>query len=302
MRTSTSQSHKRHLLLPSPDYSPKAMPWRLGLGIRNPEATSVMGPLFDIGMVSALITKRQDYRTAHRRLEKKHRFTVLLDGEMTMEINETVHTINPGDLVFYPAGTMRSQSNPGNSMFLYLTLMEHPFWTPLAKKGCYIRPYESADLLYLLMMRIGEALETPTPLSLRFAEGDALTMTDLLRREVIMASHKSTKERPALRRLVEEIKKAPEKNWTLATMAEQTSVSPRTLTRQISADYGISPVDLVVRERMRYASLLLAESNMTIDAVAQAVGYESTSAFSHLFKKHFGRSPGKFRSDIRNPN
>jgi AraC-like DNA-binding protein len=43
--------------------------------------------------------------------------------------------------------------------------------------------------------------------------------------------------------------------------------------------------------RLQQAKLLLAQGNMNVSEVAYAVGFDSLSYFSKVFKKYYGLSP-----------
>jgi transcriptional regulator GlxA family with amidase domain len=49
------------------------------------------------------------------------------------------------------------------------------------------------------------------------------------------------------------------------------------------------------RLRVEKATTLLTESNLTLNEIALACGFEDQSWFSKIFKSHTGISPGKFR-------
>lgn len=292
----TQKSPKSQLRLPPADYSFSGDLVTTGLGVENPLSPPVMEPLFKLGLGHAVITRRRDFRYTHPRREGGHLFTLLLDGVMAVEYNGTRYDLVPGDLAFCPKGAMAFHSNPGNTWYLYLNFSDHPFWRPLARRGPYVRAYESADLMYLLMRRIASAFEDPTSLALHFAEGEARLLADLLRREVALVTHRAPRQKASLTRLIERIRQEPEADWSLASMAAEAHVSVRSLTRLFSKEYGISPINMVVRERMARSYRLIMDTDMKLTAIARAVGYESVASFSHLFKRHFGKSPGSYRS------
>jgi AraC-like DNA-binding protein len=52
----------------------------------------------------------------------------------------------------------------------------------------------------------------------------------------------------------------------------------------------------LVARRMDEAALMLEASDDTIARIATRIGYETTTAFSKVFHKHYGFSPGRYRS------
>lgn len=284
-----------HLRLPGADYSCDESELT-GLGRHNPVTRTVMAPLFDLGLEHCFIAKRKDYRSQGVYRRDYHAFVLQLDGERKDQVCGREYAVTAGSLAYYPLETERRYSCPGNSWFLYLTFEDHPCWRPLVSRGAYVREYESADLLYLLVKRIESAVEDPTTLALSFAARDAEMVADLLKREVELATRDTGKHAHPLRQLVKRIRERPGAGWSLASMAAQVYVSKRTLLRLFSAEYGISPIDMVVRERMSRARAMLEETDTTVGAVARAVGYQSVASFTVLFKKQFGIPPGRCKT------
>jgi AraC-like DNA-binding protein len=63
--------------------------------------------------------------------------------------------------------------------------------------------------------------------------------------------------------------------------------------------YKKTPHQYLVRRRMDHAGQLLTRESISVTEVCNAVGFESISSFSGLFKKHSGIGPRKFRSDAQ---
>lgn len=63
--------------------------------------------------------------------------------------------------------------------------------------------------------------------------------------------------------------------------------------------YGISPMGYLRQVRLEHACLLLADADISIEHVAQAVGYHDPDAFSSRFKKDTGLSPTEYRQTLR---
>jgi len=58
---------------------------------------------------------------------------------------------------------------------------------------------------------------------------------------------------------------------------------------------GKTPGEFLRERRMEKARALLANTDYPIGLVAERVGYQDLSSFSHRFTRHFGFSPTKFR-------
>jgi AraC-like DNA-binding protein len=63
--------------------------------------------------------------------------------------------------------------------------------------------------------------------------------------------------------------------------------------------YGKSPHNYLISFRINESMELLMNENLTIDAVAQMVGYSDMAHFSRAFKKEKGIPPGKYKKWVR---
>lgn len=93
-----------------------------------------------------------------------------------------------------------------------------------------------------------------------------------------------------LKKMVSELLVNPASNKKLTDWAKQLGASERTISRVFESQTGLTFRQW--RHRMRMiSSLPMIEQNTPIQTVALNVGYESTSAFIHSFKKQFGQTP-----------
>lgn len=60
---------------------------------------------------------------------------------------------------------------------------------------------------------------------------------------------------------------------------------------QFRRHFATSAIDLLIDLRLHHARLLLTDRNLTVEAVAQRVGYADYRQFSKLFRKRFGTAP-----------
>ncbi|WP_300017633.1 helix-turn-helix transcriptional regulator [Pseudonocardia sp.] len=81
---------------------------------------------------------------------------------------------------------------------------------------------------------------------------------------------------------------------TLGQWAFAVGSSVRSLSRAFTEETGMPFARWRTQVRLRAALLLLAE-RVPVKTVARAVGYETTSSFVAVFRRHTGRSPASFR-------
>ena len=82
---------------------------------------------------------------------------------------------------------------------------------------------------------------------------------------------------------------------SVSDLAPMMSCSPRHLNRLFREELGASFREKQVELRLAKACQLLATSNAKVVEVALESGYQSSSVFSELFKRHLGVSPGQWR-------
>ncbi len=78
-------------------------------------------------------------------------------------------------------------------------------------------------------------------------------------------------------------------------LALEYGMSERTLSRHIHRATGKTTVALVQNIRLRRARWLLETSRMTVEQVAEAVGYSDSTALRRLMKKNVGTNPSRYR-------
>jgi len=85
--------------------------------------------------------------------------------------------------------------------------------------------------------------------------------------------------------------------WTLPGLAAVAGTSRTVFATRFKELLGVSPMDYLLRWRIRCAERELADGTRTVAAVAGRWGYGSESAFSAAFKRVTGHTPGRARSN-----
>ncbi|MDA3972661.1 AraC family transcriptional regulator [Enterococcus thailandicus] len=80
---------------------------------------------------------------------------------------------------------------------------------------------------------------------------------------------------------------------TLEQLADTLYVSPTYLSKVFKESTGMSPINYLIQVRLKHAKELLANEQLTIREISQAVGYQDAYHFSKLFKKYYGVSPSQ---------
>lgn len=83
--------------------------------------------------------------------------------------------------------------------------------------------------------------------------------------------------------------------WSLAKLARAAGYSNEHLRRLCRRQLGRSPMHQVTYLRMRRGTELLATTELTIEAIANQVGYHNPFVFSNAFMKWIGWRPSEYR-------
>ena len=84
---------------------------------------------------------------------------------------------------------------------------------------------------------------------------------------------------------------------SLEEVAAVAHLSVRQLSELFKQQLGISPHQYLVNKRMQTAAGLLSNSLLSVQQIAEQVGYQSAASFSSRFASHFGHSPSQFRQN-----
>ena len=100
---------------------------------------------------------------------------------------------------------------------------------------------------------------------------------------------------PRLARAIFALHRQPGRDWTVAELAAESNISRSVFAQRFQATIGVPPLRYATELRMRLARLWLRNEKLSIDSVAQDLGYTSQAAFSRAFKRVNGQSPGAIR-------
>ena len=100
---------------------------------------------------------------------------------------------------------------------------------------------------------------------------------------------------PALQLIHEQ----PHRPWTLSELGHRVGLGRSAFSARFTKLVGQSMQRYLIGRRMAEAAFLLETSDVGIARIASRVGYDTTAAFSKLFHRHHGLSPGRYRATRR---
>ena len=82
----------------------------------------------------------------------------------------------------------------------------------------------------------------------------------------------------------------------LSTLARIAGMSPRTFSRRFTAEVGVSPGRWLVGQRVAQAQRLLESSDLSVDRVAEEVGFATGASLRQHFQASMGVTPTAYRN------
>jgi YesN/AraC family two-component response regulator len=98
--------------------------------------------------------------------------------------------------------------------------------------------------------------------------------------------------------VVEYIKSHIHEDITIDKLSNLCYMSKPNFFRCFKREFGISPVDFIIQERIKAAKKLLKDMNVTISQACYSVGINNLSYFFKLFKRIEGITPNEFRKTL----
>jgi AraC family transcriptional regulator, arabinose operon regulatory protein len=262
----------------------------------NPFAKSVAEPLFAANIEVAGMVCRKGYRSDRLHLAGCHYFLILLQGNLSVQHDDKMVHLKPGDIAYTtPTTNMRYKSEPNEiTWWMYFKIYDTPNWNDLKKRGSFVESCDSGAHMFILMRQILDAHKSRNLKNMNAALGDSQILLRLLR-QLINHRKEPSQRLNTLSNLVSDISKQPELKWNQAKMAGKLFISVRTLLRLFQSEYGCAPKEMVIQQRLNRAMQLLISTDFNIEEVAHQCGYDNVSSFSRTFHKEIGMTPGQYR-------
>ena len=103
--------------------------------------------------------------------------------------------------------------------------------------------------------------------------------------------------KPLVHLAVTYVKDHLNEDLTVKETAKILGVNANYLSTQFHENLGLTFIDFIHRERTKQAAALLKHTNLQIQQVASAVGYNNTSYFTKQFQRFLGMNPSHYRQE-----
>ena len=104
---------------------------------------------------------------------------------------------------------------------------------------------------------------------------------------------------PVVGEALAQIHRAPERQWTVASLAAEVGLSRSAFAVRFTNLVGEPPLEYVTRWRMQLAGKWLRGSDTILSGIAERLGYSSEDTFKRAFKREVGVAPGYYRRKSR---
>lgn len=109
----------------------------------------------------------------------------------------------------------------------------------------------------------------------------------------------SNRDDDSLAHLLDALRAALDEDHTVASMARQVGLSPRTFARRFRQVTGTTPHRWLQHERVRAAQSLLETTGLGLEAIATRIGFTDTQLMRLHFKRVVGMSPTAYQRSFR---
>ena len=236
-----------------------------------------------------------------------HLVWLILSGKALLSSGKTKHAVAPGQLIISPAEHphwIQIPPSPSPTVAAWFHLNPTSYWASLeGRPPRVVSSLQGGTLGSLLDLHIRETQQDDflsDALASRYAEAALLLLRRELMRAVSTVPPSARASEKLLQTLLASVSNDVSASWTVAGMAARLGISAGHLHRLCLRHWGIGPMHMVRRLRIEKAMALLIRTPLTVDAIAERVGYESPFAFSDAFLRHTALRPGAFRR--KNPS
>ncbi len=228
-------------------------------------------------------------------------FWIVLEGRGEFRINGEMTELRPGvGFLIQPGDQVSALHDPDKPLEVFASHLERTNASGAMGERMreHVLRFEVNDPSYFRAMAV-EALQLgladkPSALLAQF------TIAQMIMRAFIGHGIPLPSGAPSpLERIAMEIRSRPGHDWTTEAMARRCSLSIPQFNRQFRQCMGKSPRQFVIHQRVSRAEHLLRESDMTIQQIAQALGYNDHFFFHRQFRKITGKTPGDIRKEAR---
>lgn len=231
-------------------------------------------------------------------------FTFTMRGQGVLSLDQYSYRLEPGKVVHSCSGVSLKAWNTGDEPFECFRVLYSPEARD-AESGFDNYMYKHFELEIGHSPLIFSVLDKMHRISdLRDVQSEfqvKILFYDLLGKMFAAArSLQASEHRAIVDECIAFIHLHFQEQHSLASLARRYQLTPKYFAELFYKSTGISPINYLIRYRLKFAEKLLLTTNASIREIGKSVGYADPYQFSKLFKKHMGAAPSDFKSRALN--
>lgn len=159
----------------------------------------------------------------------------------------------------------------------------------LSVEGDFVRHYYRMQALWFQIMYVIAPFVRVSPVRVSSSQRAHI-------RPTLPRDRRFAPLRVEVRRAAALLREYPAQRWTLEDLAAEVHLSPSRLSSVFVEAYGKTPLAFLTMIRADYLAKLLRETDLTVTAAMQRVGWRSRSHGTRLFREYVGVTPGHYRT------
>lgn len=223
-------------------------------------------------------------------------FELVLEGWMTVVLDDTRLTVRPNEICLIPAGKTKNLEVREYCRKIVFGICGQLHLPLLAMTGLYTKPIlrlNNMERILAILRELHRFLKEKSESAAPRMEGLSMELVAEIAREA------SRTPEPLLAdafRFFEFHLSTPLK---LSAVAEALHVTPNYLNRLFLKELGMPPKRYLIEQRMHLAYSLLSSTELTVQEISLKCGYRNQFAFSREFRQKYGRSPSEIRKEAK---
>ncbi|GCE12703.1 AraC family transcriptional regulator [Tengunoibacter tsumagoiensis] len=265
-------------------------------------------------LVSGHFKERPGYATYRTHGSNNWLLTYTIQGTgLYRQPGLELHT-QPGDLILLDPHALHDYSVPDGAYWEFHWVHFQPRltwfnWWHLPAIGQGLFRYHlqtNQERCTQAFARLHEAIKPqPATVNSQHALGPSLIQQELalngLEEIFLLAAHEQAQQPlrqfdPRIQTILNLITQDLKAPYDLHLLARQVALSPSRLSHLFKQEIGDSVMNVLLSLRLRNAARLLEFSALSINTIAEEVGFHSAFYFSRQFHRHFGTSPSDYRA------
>lgn len=218
----------------------------------------------------------------------------ILEGEMTVLMEQKEYVIKAGEAVIIPPGTCKLSTNGKNGCKKFYFIPDGQIFYSI------MRQIRFDQIAILSGKQTGELIALYKQTSNLMEQKDVETIPEistmiynLVMKVSEKIQHSNCPEKLSI--CLDYIQKHIADPLSLELLTKEIHCSKTALKELFAKHLQTSPGRYICDTRLNYAKMLLAKHDLSIKDIAFMCGYENPLYFSNAFKHKFGESPRRFR-------